>query len=162
MPIIRTAFSCKNVLRYFDKVQRKSNVCIIRFDWLISLHLFISLFHNTIILIVKTVVSGKNSMMSTNHCARSSCWWVCAFAPHLWFVHLPNWYLSLHLPPLQHPGMCMVDNFQRLRFGNSRSPDKFTGKLKTEINIYVYIYIVHHILGQWHISIYQKVFTFHW
>ena len=56
--------------------------------------------------------------MSTNHCVRTSFWWVCACVPHLWFVHLPNWYFLLHLPPLQRPGMCMVDNFQRLRFGS--------------------------------------------
>ena len=36
--------------------------------------------------------------------------------------------LTSSLTPLQRPGMCTVDNFQRFRFGNSRSPDKFTGK----------------------------------
>ena len=56
--------------------------------------------------------------MSTNHCARTSCWWVRACAPHLWFVHLLNWHFSLHLPPLQHPSICTVDNLQRLRFGS--------------------------------------------
>ena len=56
--------------------------------------------------------------MSTNHCARTSCLWVRTCAPHLWFVHLPNWHFSLHLPPLQRPGMCAVYNFERgrLRF----------------------------------------------
>ena len=56
--------------------------------------------------------------MSTNHCARTYFLWVCACAPHLWFVHLPNWHFSLHLPPLQRPGMCAVYNFERekLRF----------------------------------------------
>ena len=56
--------------------------------------------------------------MSKNHCARKSCWRVCACAPHLWFVHPPNWHFSLHLPPLQSPGICTVDNFQRFRFGS--------------------------------------------
>ena len=93
-------------------------MCIIRFDWLIALYLFISLVRNSSFLIVKTVVSGKKSVMSTNHCARTSCWWVRVCAPHLWFVHLPNWHFSLHLPPLQRPGICTVDNFQRLRFGS--------------------------------------------
>ena len=32
--------------------------------------------------------------------------------------------------PFNGPVMCAVDNFQRLRFGNSQSPDKFTGKPK--------------------------------
>ena len=56
--------------------------------------------------------------MSTNHCARTSFLWVRACAPHLWFVHLPNWHFSLHVPPLQRPGMCAVYNFERksLRF----------------------------------------------
>ena len=64
------------------------------------------------------MVSGKNSVISTHHFARTSCWWVHAFAPHLWFVHLPNWHFSLHLPTLQRPFICAVDNFQRFRFGS--------------------------------------------
>ena len=79
-------------------------------------------------LIVKTVVSGKKSVMSTNHCARTSCLWVRACAPHLWFVHLPNWYFSLHLP-----------QFSTLEIWHS--PDKFTGKRRTQIYVYVYIYM---------------------
>ena len=34
------------------------------------------------------------------------------------FMHLPNWHFLLHLPPLQRPGICAVDNFQRFRFGS--------------------------------------------
>ena len=44
--IIKTTFSCKNVLRYFSHVGRMSNVCIIRYDWLIALYIFILLVHN--------------------------------------------------------------------------------------------------------------------
>ena len=51
--IIRTVDSFKNVLRYFCKVRRKANVCIIRYDWLIVLYLFISLVCNTSFLINK-------------------------------------------------------------------------------------------------------------
>ena len=51
------------------------------------------------------MVSRKNSLMST----------------HLWFVHLLNWHFSLHLPPLQRPGICGVDNFQRFRFGSHQT-----------------------------------------
>ena len=91
-------------------------MCIIQFDWLIALYLFISLVCNASFLIVKTVMSGKNSVMSKNHCARTSCWWVRTCAPHLWFLHLPNWHFSLHLTPLQRPSICAVDNFQRFRF----------------------------------------------
>ena len=115
---VRASNFFKIVLRYFGKVRHKSNVCIILFDWLIALYLFILLPRNASFLIVKTVVSGKNSLMSKNHYARTSCWWVRACAPHLWFVQLPNWSFSLHLPPLQRPGMCAVDNFQRLIFGS--------------------------------------------
>ena len=32
--------------------------------------------------------------------------------------------------PFNGPGMCAVDNLQRLRFGNIQSPEKFTGKPK--------------------------------
>ena len=32
--------------------------------------------------------------------------------------------------PFNGPGMCSVDNFQCLIFGNSQSPDNFTGKPK--------------------------------
>ena len=115
---VRASNSFKIVLRYFGKILRKSNVSIIRFDWLIALYIFISLVRNASFRIVKTVVSGKKSVISTKHCARTSCWWVCACAPHLWFVHLPNWHFSLHLSPLQHPSICAVDNFQRFRFGS--------------------------------------------
>ena len=118
-PITRTAFQCKNVLRYFGKVQLKPNICILRFDWLIALYIFFLLVLNASLLIVKKVVSGKNSAMSKNHCERTSCGRVRSYAPHLWFVHLPNLHVSLHLPPLQRPGMCAVKFFQRLRFGDS-------------------------------------------
>ena len=50
---VRSSNSFKIVLRYFGKVWRKSNVCIIRFDWLIDLYLFISLVHNTSFPVVK-------------------------------------------------------------------------------------------------------------
>ena len=93
-------------------------MCIIRFDWLVALYLFISLVRNASFLIVKTVVSGKKSVMSTNHCVRTYCWWVRACAPHFWFVHLPNWHFLLHLPDLQRPGIFVVDNSQRSRFGS--------------------------------------------
>ena len=105
-------------------------MCILWFYWLIVLYIFTPLPWNLSFLIVKySCIRGK-SVMSKNHCERTSCWWVCACATHLWFVHLPKWHFPLHLPPLQRPGMCAVDNFQPLRFVNSQSPDKFTGKPK--------------------------------
>ena len=89
---------------------------ILRFNWLICLYIFMSLVRNANFLIVKTVVSGKKSVMPTNHCVRKYFWCVRACAPHLWFMHLPNWHFSLHLLPLQRPGMCAVYNFERLIF----------------------------------------------
>ena len=68
--------------------------------------------------------------MPTNHCVRTYFWLVCACALHLWFVHLPNWNFSLAYHPFNGQVMCEVDNFQRLIFGNSRSPKNFTGKPK--------------------------------
>ena len=147
------------VLIYFGKVLRKSNVCIIQFDWLIALYIFISLFRNMSFIIVKPVVAGKKSVMSTNHYARTHFWWVRACAPHLWLVHLSNWHFSLHLPPLQRPRHVHGWQFSTLEVW--QSPDKFTVKRKTKIKVYVYIYIVHRIRGQQHSSIYRKVLTCH-
>ena len=147
-PIIRTAFSCKNVLRYFGKVQRNSNVCIIRFDWLIALYLFIPLVCNASFLIEKKVCQGKTQwcqqIIVQEHL-------VGEFAlVHLTFGSFTspteNFPFAYH--PFDGPGMCAVDNFLRLIFGNSQSPDKFTGKRKTQIVVYVYIYIVHHLWDQ--------------
>ena len=56
---VRPSDFFKIVLRYFGKVQRNSNIRILRFDWLIGVYLFISLVRNASFLIVKTVVSGK-------------------------------------------------------------------------------------------------------
>ena len=88
---------------------------IIQYDWLIALYLFISLVRIASFLIVKNSGEGKKSVMSKNDCAITR---VHACVPHLWFLHLPNLHFSLHLPLLQRPGICAVDNFQRFRFGS--------------------------------------------
>ena len=59
---VRTSNSFKIVLRYFGKVRRKSNVCIIRFDWLIALYLFTLLPRNESFLIIKS--SGVREELS--------------------------------------------------------------------------------------------------
>ena len=64
------AFSCKKVLRYFGNFWHQSNVRIIKYNLLIVLYIFIPLVRIASFLIIKTVVSRKNSLMST----------------HLWFV----------------------------------------------------------------------------
>ena len=105
-------------------------MCILQFDWLIGLYLFMSLLRNAIFLIVKK--SGVREEVSDvkNHCARTYFWWVRPCAPHLWFMHLPNWHFSLHLPPLQCPGMCAVYNFERLRFCSFRTSSQESVKQK--------------------------------
>ena len=73
----------------------------------------------------------------------------------------PNDTFPFTYHPLTVCTMCAVDNFQRFRFVNSQSSDKFVGKpkifihptssresLKQKIN--VYINIAHHLRGQWH------------
>ena len=134
-------------------------MCIIQFDCLIVLYLFITLVPNTSFIIVKIVVSKKKSVMSKNTLQEY-------LAVEFALVHLtfglctsPTDTFPFTYHPFNGCGMCAVDNFQRLRFGNSRSPDKFTRKHKTQIIVYVYIYIAHHLRGQWHIPISQKVFT---
>ena len=60
--IITTSNSFKIVLGYFGKVQCKSNVRRIRFDWLIALHIFTLLPRNPSFLILKnSYVRGKVS-----------------------------------------------------------------------------------------------------
>ena len=132
----------KIVLRDFGKVWRKSNVCIIGFDWLIDLYIFTLLHCYAIFLIVKNSCVGEEVSDINKSLCKKKCWWVRACAPHLWFVHIPNLHFFLHLPPLQRPDMCAEENPRRLRFGNIYSSDKFignhkivTGKGKTQINV---------------------------
>ena len=168
--IIRTANSFKNIPRYFCKVRRESNLCILQFYWLISLHLFTPLPRKRIFLIVK------------HSCVREALSDVVFFLQtqlqqltvqeHLFgefsLVHLtfgsctsPTDTFTFTYHPFNFRAMCAVDDFERLRFGNSQSHNKFTGKpkivshltssqesLKQKVN--VYIYIAHHIQGQWH------------
>ena len=59
---VRASNLFKIVLRYFGKVRRKSNVCIIRFDWLMALYLFTLLPRNASFIIVKN--SGVREELS--------------------------------------------------------------------------------------------------
>ena len=82
-------------------------------------------------------------------------------------MHLPNWYFYLRISPLSGRAICVVQNSQCLRFGDSHSSEKFTVMPKIvshptssqeflEQNFNVYIYIVHHLRGQWHSPISPK------
>ena len=93
------------------------------------------------------MVSGKNSVMTTNQCARTSCWWVCACAPYLWFAHLPNWHFSLHLRTLQHPGICAVENFQRFRFGSLPTSSQERVKQESTFTFIFTLCIIYEVNG---------------
>ena len=93
-------------------------MCIIQFFWLIPIFLFVSLVCNTSFLIVKNSGVREDVSDVKNYCARTSCWWVLAWEPPLWFMNLPNWHFPFHLPPLRRPGICAVDNSKRFRFGS--------------------------------------------
>ena len=125
--IIIASNSFKTVLRYFGKVWHKSNVYIMLFDWLIALYIFTLLPRNASFLILKNScvreeVSDFNKSLCKNIFLVSSR--LCT-SPLV--RASPQLTLSLHLQPLQCPVMCAVDNFWRLIFYNSQSPDKFTG-----------------------------------
>ena len=125
-------------------------MCIILYNWLISLYLFISLVLNASFLIIKIVVSGKNSVIFRfflRHNYKKSLW------ENIFLVSLHSCTSPLvraphQLPLSSPPTTCVVDDSQRLRFGNSQSPEKFTGKPRTQINIYIT-----HLQVQWHIPI---------
>ena len=134
-------------------------MCIIRFDWLIALYLFISLVRNASFLIVKNSgvreeVSDVNKSLYKNIFMASSRLFTSPLVrapPQLTLLTSPSTpSMTRHVSGRQFP---MLEIWQ--------SPDKFTGKSKTKINVYVYIYIAHHLQGQWHSSISQKVLTCH-
>ena len=111
---------------------------IIKYDWLIALYLFTPLSRNTSFPIIKhSCVREELSdvvFFFRQNFNKSLCKNIFLVSLRLCTSPLvcapPQLTLSLHLPPLQRPIICAVDNFQRLIFGNSQSPDNFTGKPK--------------------------------
>ena len=100
------------------------------FDWLIALHIFTPLPCNASFLIVNQLFRGR-----TQWCQQITV------QEHLFgefaLVHLtfgsctsPTDTFPFTYHPFDSPGMCTVDNLQGLIFGNSQSPDKFTGNPK--------------------------------
>ena len=105
------------------------------------------LVRNASFLIVKTVVSGKNSVMSTNHCTRTYFW---DFAlVHFTFGSCSSPSDTFHFTyhPFNVPACAQYTMSNAWYFTVSRQVHR---KPLTQINIYVYIYIVHHLQGQWH------------
>ena len=132
---------------------------IILFDWLIAFYNFISLVCNMSFLIVKNSgvreeVSDVNKSLCKNIFLVSSrlCTspLVCA-PPQLELFTSPNTPSTPHKRRgRQFPTLYIC-----------KSPEKFTGKSKTIINVYVYIYIAHHLRGQWNSSVYQNMLSCH-
>ena len=91
------------------------------------------------------MVSGKNSVIFRffyrHNCNKSL--WKKIFLVSLHLCTSPLVRAPPQLTPFPSPTTCAVENSQRWKFGNSQSLDKFTGKPKTQINIY--IYIAHHL-----------------
>ena len=85
--------------------------------------------------------------MSTNHCERKYFWWFRACAPHLWFMHLPNWHFSLLLSPLQRPGMCTLDNFQCLIFGSLPTSSHESLKHKSTFTFTFTLHTIYEVNG---------------
>ena len=137
--IIRTSNLFKNVLRYFGKVWHKSKLWLLWFDWLTALCIFTPLPCNASFLIIKySCVSEEHNnvlFFFRRNFNKALC-------KSIFLVSLHSGPLPPQLTLFPLPTTCTVDDFQHLRFGNSQSPNKFTGKPKTQIKIY--IYIAHH------------------
>ena len=127
--IIRTSNLIKNVLRSYGKVWRKSNFCILWFYWLIYFYIFNPLPRNASFLILK------------HSCVREELsdvvfFFQCNFnKPLCKNIFLVSFHLHNSCAPPQliifpSTNICAVEDIQRLRFGISKSPDKFTGKPK--------------------------------
>ena len=66
---------------------------------------------------------------------------------HLTFVCAPP-QLTLFTSPITPSTPWHVRGIQFRTLEILQSPNKFTGKCKTQINIYVYIYFAHHLQGK--------------
>ena len=117
---------------------------IINSYWLIALYLFISLVRNKIFLIVKKSTVGEE-LSDVN---KSLCNNILLVSLRLCNSPLVRFTFQLTLSPclpfLQQPWNVR---------GRQFTSRKFTGNRKTQIIVYVYIYIAHHLQGQWKIPI---------
>ena len=122
---------------------------------LIALYLFISLVRNASFIIVEQWWQGRSQW-----CQKSLCKNILLVSLRLCtsaFVRAPP-QLTLFTSPTtpSTPRNIRGRKFPTLEIW--QSPDKFTGKSKTRICVYVYIYIAHHLWGQWNSSISRKMF----
>ena len=134
-------------------------MCIIQFDWLIALYIFISLVRNARYLIIKNSgfreeVSDVNKSLCKNIFLVGSC--LCT-SP---LICVPL-QLTLFTSPTTPSTPQHVCGRQFPTLDIWKSPKNFTGKRKTQSNFYVHIYIARHLRGQWHSSISRKMLTCH-
>ena len=134
-------------------------MCIIRFYWLIDLYIFISFVRNASFLIVKNSVVRKEF----SDVKKSLCKNICLVSLRL--CTSPLVCAPPQLTPFTSPTTPSMPRHMRGRKFPTlevwQSPDKFTRKSKTKINVYLYIYIAHHLWGQCHSSIYRRMLTWH-
>ena len=134
-------------------------MCVILFYWSLALYIFTLLPCNASFMIVKNScvrekVSDVNKSLCKNICLVSlrlcTSPLVCASPLLTLFTSLTTPSTPRHVRGRKFP---TLDIWQ--------SSNKFTGKSKTQINVYVYIYIAHHLQGQGHISIYRNLLNCH-
>ena len=134
-------------------------MCITRFDCLIALYLFTLLPRNASILIVKNSCV-REEVRDFNKSLRKNIFLVISRLCTSTLVRAPP-QLTLFTSPTTPS---MPHNVHSRKFPTLeiwQSPKKFTGKRKIQINVYSYIYIAHHLRGQWNSSIYQKLLACH-
>ena len=107
-------------------------MCIIKYDWLIAIYIFISLVCNvSFLIIINSAVREELSYLpfffrhNCNKSPRKNILLVIMHSCTSSLVRAPP-----QLPLYPSPTTCVVYDFQHLIFGNSKSPDKFTGKPK--------------------------------
>ena len=121
-------------------------MCILRFDWLIGIYLFMSLVRDASFLIVKN--SGvREEVSDVNKSLRKNIFFVSLRLCTSPLVCAPP-QLTLFTSPTTPSTPRHVRGIQFRTLEIFQSPDKFTGKRKTQINIYVYIYLAHHLRGK--------------
>ena len=121
--IIRTSNSFKNVLRYFGKIIRKSNLVILWFEWLIALY-------------------HEFSYLKTQLFQRRTKWCCVFLLTQLQHITMQENRFGVFARPLPlvratpqltitpSTTTCAVDDFQYLIYCNSQPPEKFTRKPK--------------------------------
>ena len=121
-------------------------MCILRFYWLIGLYLFMKLVRNASFLILKNCgVREKVSDVNKSLC--KNIFLVSLRLCTSPLVRAPP-QLTLFTSPTTPSPPRHVRGIQFQTLEILQSPDKFTGKHRTKINIHVYIYFAHHLRGQ--------------